>query len=239
MTRTFLPIVLLIALAGCGSPPAPPAEPEAGVASVSAGDPHVMAVLADFNRGNALMEQYRYGDAVDAYEKVVQAHPDWIAAQFNLGLAYLNLQGEREAKESLDVARQKFEQVLTLDANHAAALFSLGMYYQYMGETEQAVEYFQRAYQIDPEDLHVAYKLAEVLLALEHHDRGWSCWRKWSAGTLVSCPRSTGWRCSTATRNKAKKSCRCWIAFGNCKRPNCRAAASRCRPVTARRESTT
>jgi cytochrome c-type biogenesis protein CcmH/NrfG len=173
MTRTFLPIVLLIALAGCaGSPPAPPAEPEASVASVSAGDPQVMAVLADFNRGNALMEQYRYGDAVEAYEKVVQAHPDWIAAQFNLGLAYLNLQGEREAKESLDVARQKFEQVLTLDPNHAAALFSLGMYYQYMGETEQAVEYFQRAYQLDPEDLHVAYKLAEVLLALEHHDRG-------------------------------------------------------------------
>ncbi|MCL4204971.1 MAG: VCBS repeat-containing protein [Pirellulaceae bacterium] len=173
MSRTFLALIVTLAVVGCsGSQPVPPAAPEATVASASPDDSQVMAVLADFNRGNALMEQYRYGDAVEAYEKVVQARPDWIAAQFNLGMAYLNLQGEREAKESLDVARQKFEHVLTLDANHAAALFSLGMYYQYMGETEQAVEYFQRAHRADPEDLHVAYKLAEVLLAVEQNDQG-------------------------------------------------------------------
>jgi hypothetical protein len=174
MRRTFLGIALILAMAGCGGrPPGPEAvQDPVTVRTLSPAAPEVLAALADFNRGNALMEQYRYGEAVEAYEKVVQAHPTWIAAVFNLGLAYLNLQGDSEARDRLDVAREKFERVLAVDPAHVASLFSLGMYYQYLGETEKALEYFQRAHDADPEDLHTLYKLAEVLLALDQNERG-------------------------------------------------------------------
>ncbi len=180
MARNCLLVALAFLITGCsGSPPAPPlpqppVQPNGAVTETTAPvDPEQMAAaLADFNRGNALMEQYRYADAADAYEKVVQTCPDWLAAHFNLGLAYLNMQGERDAKDSLDIAREQFDKVLEVDPNHVPTLFCLGMYYQYLGETERALEYFERAYEADPEDPHAGYKLAEVLLALDQSDRG-------------------------------------------------------------------
>ncbi|MGD8500846.1 MAG: hypothetical protein PVJ86_09380, partial [Phycisphaerales bacterium] len=40
--------------------------------------------LADFNRGAALLEQYKYGEAAKAFESVLDVAPDWTAARFNL-----------------------------------------------------------------------------------------------------------------------------------------------------------
>lgn len=174
MTRTFLLIALILPLIGCGVRPTDRSadEPPARAATLTPDDPQVLEALASFNRGNALMEQYRYGDAAAQYEKVVRAYPDWTAAVFNLGLAYLNLQGESDARDSLDVARERFEQVLAVDPQHVASLFSLGMYYQYLGETEKAVGFFERAHEADPDDLHTIYKLAEVSLAADQTERG-------------------------------------------------------------------
>ena len=47
--------------------------------------------LVQFNRGAALLEQYKYSNAAKAFEKVLNYAPDWNAARFNLGLAYLNM----------------------------------------------------------------------------------------------------------------------------------------------------
>jgi len=139
-------------------------------------------LLTVFNRGAALMEQYRYPDASKAFETVLEAAPDWTAARFNLGLAYLNSAGKTDAdkkdasqggdgtEDTLESARQMFETVLESEPSHLHATFSLGMYYQYKGEMQEALDCFERVYQADSDDPHVAYKYAESLIGVEKHE---------------------------------------------------------------------
>jgi tetratricopeptide (TPR) repeat protein len=122
--------------------------------------------LAEFNRGAAAMEQYQYAQAATAFENVLQAAPDWIAARFNLGLARLNLLGESKGSTDLDAARVAFDAVLAVDPNHLSAQFCLGMYYQHLGDMEKAVAHFRAVYDKDRDDPYVAYKYSETLRAV-------------------------------------------------------------------------
>jgi tetratricopeptide (TPR) repeat protein len=125
--------------------------------------PTLRAALADFNRGAAYMEQYQYSKAAAAFQRVVQQYPDWTAARFNLGLAYLNMMGESEGRDNLEQAKQTFLAILQHEPDHAYANFCLGMYYQHLGEMEPALERFHNVYQQAPNDPYVAYKYAETL----------------------------------------------------------------------------
>lgn len=125
------------------------------------------AALADFNRGAALLEQYQYEPAAQAFEKVVQAVPGWTAAEFNLALAYYNTQGKGG---SLDKTRTLCETILTREPNHLPANFLLGMYYQHLGKAEQAAEYYRKVHQADPGDVYAAYKYAEALSSVGRND---------------------------------------------------------------------
>ena len=120
--------------------------------------------LADFNRGAALLEQYKYAEATQAFEAVLRVAPNWLAARYNLGVANLNLQGVSGGAEYLDRARETFEKVLQIDPKHLYARFSLGIYYAHVGANDKALACFQAVHQSDPEDLHVAYKYAEALI---------------------------------------------------------------------------
>lgn len=121
--------------------------------------------LVQFNRGAALLEQYKYSNAAKAFEKVLNYAPDWNAARFNLGLAYFNMLEDPGAIDYLKLAREAFETVLKSDPDHLHARFCLGLYYQYLGENEKALEYFRAVYEADREDPYVAYKYAETLLS--------------------------------------------------------------------------
>jgi len=94
----------VVVAAGCpGTPdPAPPGKDPSETNGGGGGSANLDAkklreLLTVFNRGAALMEQYRYPDASKAFETVLEAAPDWTAARFNLGLAYLNSAGKTDA----------------------------------------------------------------------------------------------------------------------------------------------
>jgi len=128
--------------------------------------------LAEFNRGAALMEQYKYVDAAKAFENVVKSSPGWTAARFNLGLAYFNMHGAAGAKRNLTTARDTFLKVLEFDPEHVHSLFCLGLYHQHIGENEEAVEYFREAYKRDADDPFVAYKYAVTLIGIGNNEEG-------------------------------------------------------------------
>ena len=160
----------LLLVAGCRPAPQPGGDsPGTETAELPES---VAQALAAFNRGAAYMEQYRYTQAAEAFEEALAIKPHWTAARFNLGLAHLNLQGAAGADEALDSARRTFEQVLEDDPEHRHALFSLGMYYQHLGDLERALEYFELAYQLDPKDTYAAYKMAESLLSVDRQEEG-------------------------------------------------------------------
>jgi tetratricopeptide (TPR) repeat protein len=116
------------------------------------------ALLAVFNRGCALMEQYRYMEAAERFAEVVAARPDWLAAQFNLGLAYLNMEGTEGTHTHLDVARDAFLGILETDPRNPHAHFCLGMLFEHKGEADKAAVHYAAVAEVDPEDPHVLYK---------------------------------------------------------------------------------
>ncbi|MHA2316069.1 MAG: tetratricopeptide repeat protein, partial [Candidatus Hermodarchaeia archaeon] len=105
--------------------------------------------LAEFNRGAALLEQYKYAEAARAFETVLDIVPDWTTARFNLGLAYFNMQVKPGAKKYLKLAHEAFEAVLQCQSDHLHARFCLGLYYQHLGENEKALEYFRAVHEGD------------------------------------------------------------------------------------------
>ncbi len=100
-----LTTAILIAAAGCrertatvdseqgGGPVQTPAADQPALAPEALG-----RTLALFNRGAALMERYEYAQAAAAFGQVLESAPAWTAARFNLGIAYLNMSGQTEAK---------------------------------------------------------------------------------------------------------------------------------------------
>lgn len=62
---------------------------------------------AQFNRGNALVMQGKYTEAVVAYEAALDARPDWIEAKANREIALLR--AERVKKEGGEMTGGKLE----------------------------------------------------------------------------------------------------------------------------------
>jgi len=133
--------------------------------------PSVQKALAQFNRGAALLEQYQYVQAAEAFEQVLALAPDWRAARFNLGLALLNMQEDTGAEENLQRAKETFESILKDDPNDLHAQFCLGLHYQHTGDNAPALKYFEAVHQADPKDPYVAYKYAETLINLDQKER--------------------------------------------------------------------
>ena len=164
--------VLGFVLLGCRAPSPQPERTAASKESELAGFERFGKALADFNRGVGLLEQYKYVEAAKAFESVVETAPDWTAAQFNLGLAYFNMQEQAGAKSYLELAQAAFETVLKTEPKHLHAQFCLGLYYQHLGANEKALHYFQSVYEADREDPYALYKCAETLINLGRTDEG-------------------------------------------------------------------
>jgi len=162
-------------LGGCQSDSRHSAKPKAD--SVSRNSATTMSdslagALATFNRGAALLEQYKFDEAATAFEEVLDIAPDWTAGRFNLGLAYFNMQEKPGAKNYLKLAQNTFEKILQTKPDHLHARFCLGLYYQHLGKNEKALEYFQAVYQADSDDPYVVYKNAEILINLGRSEEG-------------------------------------------------------------------
>ncbi|MBN1805196.1 MAG: VCBS repeat-containing protein [Sedimentisphaerales bacterium] len=128
--------------------------------------------LEGFNKGAALLEQYKYAEAAKTFEGVLDIVPDWTAARFNLGLAYFNMQAEPVVKEYLTLTHEAFEAVLESKPDHLHARFCLGLYYQHLGQNEKALEYFRSVHEEDRNDPYVLYKYAETLISLGLTEEG-------------------------------------------------------------------
>ncbi len=180
-----LTAVVLLACCGCtgqpskgpivsptaGTEPAP-AEAPAPAPSQPDVSPQQFADLAAFNRGAALMEQYRYSDAAKEFRQVIQNEPHWAAARFNLGLAYLNMQGSEGAQDHLDMAKEEFSKLLEANPDDAYAHYCLGMLYEHLGEAEKAAAEYKAVAKIDPDDPHVLYKYGQALVEAGQTDEG-------------------------------------------------------------------
>ncbi|MBI2193601.1 MAG: VCBS repeat-containing protein [Planctomycetes bacterium] len=107
---------------------------------------HLEAVLEAHNRGVGLMDQYRYKDAVPAFETVVRLAPRWPVGHINLGLALLNEQ------KDFDRARLQFQEAARLAPTDPRPVYGLAMLAIHLFQDDEALGLLQQVLQLDPED---------------------------------------------------------------------------------------
>ena len=152
-----VPLLLLAMWVGCSNDP-----PAGSSGAVGKGKPDELfrvtpELIAENNRGVGLMEQYRYQKAMEVFQAWGDAHPDWLDAKVNLGIAVLNFTQKGAAAVSI------LEQVVAEDPDHAAATYCLGVSLFHATRISQARVQFERAVEQDPLDAHSAYFLARCL----------------------------------------------------------------------------
>ena len=132
------------------------------------------------DRGVAEMERFEYATAYETFVEVVELRPDWIHGRVNLAIATLNRQNPNDeylAMEMLDeiltqepvnlralytsaiiqfyvgqvdTARERFAQVTELDSKDAYAIYFLGQLDVQDQDYERAIDYLDRAIELDP-----------------------------------------------------------------------------------------
>jgi tetratricopeptide (TPR) repeat protein len=153
-TRRFLILGLAGSLASslgfrAAAPKAPPQDGEA-------------AFRAN-NLGVALLEQYRFEDAVVAFRKSVALDPGFGTARINLGIGLFYL-------PDLSEARKEMEAALALAPDALQPHYVLGLIARQENRTDDALASFRKVLAKDPRDVGANVNLSQVLLQLRKYD---------------------------------------------------------------------
>jgi len=126
------------------------------------------------DRGNALLKEGRYDDALAAYEEFIAKYPDSYAVRLNVGSAFLEkgdlARAEAEFKAVLDKNGPSLEDLKKQKDTSLKALSGLGEAALKRGDFETARGFFQRALEISPEDPSAAYNVGEIFFANQKTD---------------------------------------------------------------------
>ena len=89
------------------------------------------------NLGIALLDQFQYAEAVEAFSEVVKLRPDYIDGYTNVGLTEISWEKYASAQTAISKA-------LTLDSNNARALYYDGLLQRRSGNTDKEIADFKR-----------------------------------------------------------------------------------------------
>lgn len=143
------------------------------------------------NLGVALLEQFKYKEAAEAFKRALQIQPKQVLAQINLSIALFNLPdlpgAEREAKTAVALAPNapqphyilgllaksqtrtedaagSFQQVLKIDPNDVGANVNLGQIYSQQKKYPEAIAAFRIALAAEPYNATALYNLGTTLV---------------------------------------------------------------------------
>jgi tetratricopeptide (TPR) repeat protein len=155
--------------------------------------------IRDNNRGVALMEQFKSGEASEAFRRVTVAAPGWAPGFANLGLAALYARQIEDAEAALREAVRidpgliqghyglamleknrgdsaaaiaSLEKARALDPNDAQILYNLGLLRARQRRFPEAIAFLRQAKEIDPNSMSVRYQLARALLQAGDNEAG-------------------------------------------------------------------
>ena len=109
------------------------------------------------NRGVALLEQFAYEGAVQAFQEALALDPQLRLGRLNLPIALFYAGGIDEALREATAARQTYP-----DAPHPPYL--IGLLARLRNDVAQATDAFERVLQLDPDDVGAKVQLAQVYI---------------------------------------------------------------------------
>ena len=110
------------------------------------------------NLGNALGSMGSTHDAIAHYEEALRLRPDYAEAHNGLGVALKNVPGRGNDSVA------QFEEALRLNPGFYQAEFNLGTALKAMGRITEAIEHYEEASSLKPDDPTIHFYLAGALL---------------------------------------------------------------------------
>ena len=148
------------------------------------------------NLGVALLEQFKYKEAADAFKRTLQLAPDLALARINLGIALFNVPdlpaAQRELQATATAAPQAayvlgliaktqnrpeeaityFQKVLRVDANDVGANVNVGQLYAQQRKYPEAIAALRLAVAAEPYNATALYNLGTALIRAGQRDEG-------------------------------------------------------------------
>ena len=174
--QRWLLLLLLIAFAGGCQQSSTVDSGEAGKSSTAEqkADGLSDAVIRQHDEGVALMGQFDYAQAHDAFEALVDSHPKWLDVKVDLAIAKLN----RRQENDVENAESLLEEVIEADATNLRAKYCRAILLLYAAEPDRSLKLFQAVAEADPTDAYAIYYSGQCLLdtrqyeaALEYFER--------------------------------------------------------------------
>src|SRR5689334_9241908 len=107
------------------------------------------------NLGVALLEQYKYKEAADAFKRALQLDPELILARINLGIALFNA-------PDIPAAQRELLAAATAAPSAPQPPYLLGLAAKTQNKPEEAIVAFQKVLRIDPNDVGANVNLGQL-----------------------------------------------------------------------------
>lgn len=130
--------------------------------------------LETFEKGNALMKEEKYQDAIKAFEEFLAKFPEVYQARLNIATAAMrmgdNVRADAEFKAALEKALPSDPAAQKDDESAVRALSGLGSMALQNNDFETARKYFARALEISPRDEAEAFSVGEIFFSGQQLD---------------------------------------------------------------------
>ena len=107
------------------------------------------------NLGVALLEQFKYKEAADAFKRALQLEPNLALARINLGIALFNV-------PDLPAAQRELQAAAALAPLAPQPLYVLGLAAKTQNRPEEAIAYFQKVLRVDANDVGANVNLGQL-----------------------------------------------------------------------------
>ena len=116
-----------------------------------------------YNKGNALLIQYKYTDALPAFKRAIELNPNYALAWYNEGICL-------DYQEKFDDAIQAYDRAIELDPTFAAAWSAKGDSLQRLSRLDDAIQDYNKALELNPMEAYPSLAKAKVLDDLGKHE---------------------------------------------------------------------
>ena len=162
-------IVAVALVIQSGTKPSTPAKPRTQTQSISS--PQIVGAkkaaaqaIRRNNLGVAYMNQQRFAQAREMFEKASALDPSLFVARLNLGIALLN-------DQQFDAARPVLEEIVEKLPTNPRSWYNLGLLYKSLGDAAHALPAFQKAAQLNTQDADTQYFLGVLHAELKQLDQ--------------------------------------------------------------------
>jgi Flp pilus assembly protein TadD len=107
------------------------------------------------NLGVALLEQFKFKEAADAFKRALQLEPNLALAQINLGIALFNV-------PDLPAAQRELQAASTAAPAAPQPPYLLGLAAKTLNKPEEAITYFQKVLRVDSNDVGANVNLGQL-----------------------------------------------------------------------------